>query len=156
MECKVKENSKLHLYDRIKHIFEKEKYLDDVSTFKMRKVISKFRCSDHKLEIEVGRHKKGPRDERYCKFSPKEIETESHFLSFCPTYQDLRVKFFNQKRIDTGQEQDILGCKIRSVTINLGLYIEKAFKIRESLTYASNEHDHMLKQLLEKGFSTVE
>ena len=80
-KIKLKESSKLILYDQIKHIFEKEKYLDDIDCFQMRKSITKFRCSDHKLKIEIGRHKKIPREERFCESCRSEVETESHFLS---------------------------------------------------------------------------
>ena len=83
---KLKENSKLNLYDQIKHIFGKEKYLDDIKSFLMRKAITKFRCSDHKLEIEVGRHKKTPREKRVCKLRTIGVETEMHFLCTCPSY----------------------------------------------------------------------
>ena len=80
-----KEDSKLKLYDQIKHIFGKEKYLDEVVNYSMRKFITKFRCSDHKLEIEVGRHKKIPRENRVCRQCPNDIETELHFLCSCPS-----------------------------------------------------------------------
>ena len=48
----------LRFYKTFKGDFSREKYLDFVNCYKLRKVISKFRCSDHMLEIEVGRRKK--------------------------------------------------------------------------------------------------
>ena len=42
-------------YALFKTAFEMEPYLTNVNDFKMRKCICKFRCSDHKLEIELGR-----------------------------------------------------------------------------------------------------
>ena len=143
-KSKLKENLKLNLYNQIKHVFGKEKYLDDIGSFKMRKSITKFRCSDHRLEIEVGRHKKISRDERFCKFCPTEVETESHFLSKCPTYKNLRGKIFDKEIIDTNLEQDILACKIKDTTLKLGNYIHKALKTRESIIDAQNEHERML------------
>ena len=91
-KTKMKENAKLNLYNQIKHVFEREKYLDDIESFKMRKSITKFRCSNHKLEIEVGRHKNIASDETVCKLCPNELETESHFLSKCTGYEKLRKK----------------------------------------------------------------
>ena len=99
-KTKLKENAKLNLYNQIKHVFEREKYLDDIESFKMRKSITKFRCSNHKLEIEVGRHKGIASDERVCKLCPNEIETESHFLSKCTGYEKLRKKIFGNEKID--------------------------------------------------------
>ena len=56
-----------------------EKYLN-IENFDNRKVLAKFRCSDHSLEIEKGRHKKIPR-------SPDILETEKHFLFECEVYE---------------------------------------------------------------------
>ena len=56
----------LRFYKRFKIEFSREGYLDTVPCYKLRKLISKFRCSDHKLEIEVGRRKKVLADERTC------------------------------------------------------------------------------------------
>ena len=155
-KTKLKENTKLSLYNQVKHIFEREKYLDDIEDFKMRKLITKFRTSDHKLEIEVGRHRGILRDQRFCKFCPTEIETESHFLCKCPIYKDLRKKLFGTEIIDTNFEHDILACKIKNMTYKLGNYIQKATKIRESFIDAMNEHEHMLTYLLERGFIVVD
>ena len=50
------ESSKLRFYKLVKNSFEREPYLDLIPTFQMRKYITKFRCSDHILEIETCRH----------------------------------------------------------------------------------------------------
>ena len=137
---KLKENAKLKLYDQIKNIFEREKYLDDIKNFKMRKSITKLRCSNHKLEIEVGRHKGTTSERRFCKFCPNELETESHFLSKCRTYESLRKKIFCKQLIETTFEHDILACKIKSLTLKLGKFLLKATTIRDQVIDAMNEH----------------
>ena len=48
----------LRFYKTFKSDFTREKYLEFINCYKLRRVISKFRCSDHKLEIEIGRRKK--------------------------------------------------------------------------------------------------
>ena len=48
----------LRFYKTFKSDFSGEKYLDFVNCYKLRKTISKFRCSDHMLEIGIGRRKK--------------------------------------------------------------------------------------------------
>jgi hypothetical protein len=44
-----------------------ENYLLFFSNFKMRQLFTKFRVSDHSLEIESGRYKNITREERICK-----------------------------------------------------------------------------------------
>ena len=84
----------LRFYKKFKSDFSREVYLDSVPCFKLRKLISKFRCSDHQLEIEVGRRKKVSADERTCVICMNGIECEVHFLSECPLYNGLRLKYF--------------------------------------------------------------
>ena len=114
----------------------------------MRKSIRKLRRSDHKLEAEVGRHKKITRDKRVCRLCPNEIETETRFLS---SYKTLREKIFNEV-INASLGQDILACEEK--TIRLGGYILKASKIREPTIDTMNER--MLKYLLDRGFVVVD
>ena len=52
------------MYNQVKHVFGREKYLDDIDSFEMRKLITKFRNSDYKLEFEVGRHRGTINDKR--------------------------------------------------------------------------------------------
>ena len=55
---------------------------------KDRTIITKLRVSDHKLMIEVGRHKRPPipRANRTCFWCHNEIEDEQHFLIACQLY----------------------------------------------------------------------
>ena len=48
-----------------------ENYLLKESNFKTRQLISKLRVSDHNLEVEMGRYKNVPRDQRLCKLCNK-------------------------------------------------------------------------------------
>ena len=85
-----------------------------------------------------------------------EVETVSHFLSKCPYYKRLRERIFGKETIDLRLEQDILSCKMKYMTLKLGQYIQKAYKIRESVIDALSEHERMLKQLLKMGFIVVD
>ena len=40
--------------------------------------------------IETGRHKKIPKEKRFCPFCTDTVETETHFLLQCPTYGTMR------------------------------------------------------------------
>ena len=61
------ETNKLRFYKLFKTSFEMEPYLNLIPNFQLRKCISKFRCSDYSLEIEVRRHKKLQVEEHICK-----------------------------------------------------------------------------------------
>ena len=85
--------SRLSFFQKINNGFEPSKYTE-VPHFKLRKIIAKIRCSDHFLEVEKGRHRKVPRDERLCKMcSDKAIEDEEHFLIVCKKYEHLRKEY---------------------------------------------------------------
>ena len=63
------------------------------SKLKHRKMLTKFRCSDHNLMIETGRHKQLKIEERICKSCHlRKIEDEIHFLLECPTYDNINNK----------------------------------------------------------------
>ena len=83
---------KLEFYSSQKNAFTIEKYLD-LPNFKDRQIISKFRCSDHQLDIERGRYSGILRTERICKLCTSNlIENEEHFLVECCFYDHLKGK----------------------------------------------------------------
>ena len=61
------DSSKLYLYSKLKSEIKLEDYLIKETNFKTRQLITKFRVSDHCLEIEIGRYKNIPREQRICK-----------------------------------------------------------------------------------------
>ena len=68
-------DGKHRIYSLIKGDFSADKYLYLVRNIKHRVSLSKFRLSNHRLLIEVGRHLKLPELERVCPFcTPSSIE----------------------------------------------------------------------------------
>ena len=117
--------SKLQFYRKIKVNHSFEKYLE-LPHFNDRKIIAKFRCSDHKLEIESGRHNKTPQNERICRLCPlNEIENEEHFLMTCPLYDQIRE---NHGLMGMDRLIDIMS---GTEPGRLGKYLNEAFKIRQ-------------------------
>ena len=57
--------------------------------------MTKFRVSDHNLEIEVGRYKNTPRNERHCLIC-KQLEDEYHFFLYCNRNNLLRNQLFDK------------------------------------------------------------
>lgn len=90
----LSENSKLFLYSQLKTEFKMEDYLVN-QPFKIRQQITKLRVSDHTLEIETGRYKNLPRNQRFCKFCHEhKTEDELHFFIHCMKYSNIRSTLF--------------------------------------------------------------
>ena len=125
-------NSRMEFFDKIKDSFSLENSLN-LPNFKHRKTMTKFRCSDHNLEVERGRHNKTPREERLCKMCDSgEIETEEHFLTRCNFFDNLKLKHGLRQY---GNSQNFL-----SETDNnkLGEYLVEAFEKRK-ITYETTQ-----------------
>ena len=80
LEKSNKNSTKLSFYSTFKDDFKLEEYLNTIKDSNQRRLFSKFRISNHKLEIEFGRYKNIPRNERFCKFCDQStVEDEFHF-----------------------------------------------------------------------------
>ena len=87
----LKDNSsKLRTYGLIKTEVGMEGYLSEIPNPSRRQPLTRFRLSNHALNIEKGWHNNIPRDLRYCPFCPTRVETEIHFLLECNAYVDER------------------------------------------------------------------
>lgn len=126
------ESSKLRFYKQVKESFEREPYLKVIPIFHIRKIITKFRCSDHILEIEKGRHNKTKIEDRICKTCNQGIEDEMHFLKSCKTYSNLRDHYFCDKTKNI-EWKKVIQCKDKDTSFKLGNFLIRAFKIREQL-----------------------
>ena len=91
------DTSKLRTYAILKREAGFENYLNDIKNVSDRILVSKFRLSNHRLMIEVGRHEKIPipREQRFCPFCPGAVEDELHFTFSCPTYKHLRIAYLD-------------------------------------------------------------
>jgi hypothetical protein len=88
----INSNSKLNAYCLFKHVIVFENYLSVIKCNKFRIALTKFRCSNHMLEIETGRHKNIKRCERLCKLCKMNVvEDEYHFLLVCPVLRNIRI-----------------------------------------------------------------
>ena len=141
------ERSKLRTYALFKKEIGLEPYLIDVENISTRSIVTKFRLSNHKLMIEVGRHQgMEDRNERVCPFCPDKVEDESHFLLFCPTYRIQRKTFFdpiirNQfifSCLSVEKKMEYLLCKMDR---DICQFIANSMEIREFLV--NNPRIHM-------------
>jgi hypothetical protein len=100
------ENCKLRTYSKFKNSYNLEPYLTQMDS-KNRKILTRFRISNHNLAIEKGRYTipKTPLNKKKCKnCNNKSIEDEEHFLLICPKYDLIRNTFLNKIKIPTKYE----------------------------------------------------
>ena len=100
--------------------------------------MTKLRLSNHNLMIESGRHKKVPKELRFCPFCPNTIENEMYFLLECPTYENMRIIVFHEITTNHPNFQFYsLKEKFEHIMVNLdkdvSLLIANSFKIRNLL-----------------------
>jgi hypothetical protein len=74
-----------------------KEYLSRVDNAQLRRSLARFRCANHKLQIELGRQVKlvkVPVQQRYYKLcNLGAVEDEDHFLLVCLAYQSVRERF---------------------------------------------------------------
>ena len=96
---KNKKNSKLECYLARNKEYTAAEYLTTVTDPYLRNALTMYRLSENSLAIEKGRHRQTwlSREYRLCAHCPqKEVETELHFLTSCPTYDHIRDAYFPQ------------------------------------------------------------
>ena len=89
---KITDSSKLFLYSKLKKNIKMEEYLKHENSFQKRQLITKFRLSDHNLNIEMGRYSNIPRENRLC-HTCQILEDENHFFFHCKINKLLRDNF---------------------------------------------------------------
>ena len=87
-------DGKLRTYAKIKSQYGFENYLNIIKKFELRRCLSRFRISSHRLQIEIGRYQGTPAHMRFCsKCNLGEVEDEIHFLFKCIKFKDERKEF---------------------------------------------------------------
>ena len=91
----IENSSKLSIYSTFKNL-EWEVYLNtgNIKKSRVRAALTRFRCSSHVLNIEMGRRNCILLEHRLCAFCENNgmvvIEDEYHFLLHCPRYNTIR------------------------------------------------------------------
>ena len=126
-------------YQKYKFNFRREIYLNEIENKNHRRYLTKFRISAHNLEIEMGRYKNKPRDERLCSGCLK-VENEVHFLFECNSYSTLRDDFTssissivpNYLKLNNDQKNIyLMTCEDKNILRLTSLFIFNCFKRRE-------------------------
>ena len=134
-----KDTSKLRTYALFKKEKGFESYLTEIKNFSVRKSVTRFRLSNHKLLIEVGRHQNINLSERICPLCSQSVEDEAHFLFACPAYQYQRELFLNPTmekhpnfvRWSKPQKIELI---MSNMDHNVCNYISRSMEIRDFLS----------------------
>ena len=115
--------SKLEIYRTLKHEIKPEQYVKAIYlTNSQRRYIAMCRAGILPIEIEKGRWRGKPREERLCKqCNTGVVEDMNHFLMDCPKYQEIRTKYLQLDNL-----QDIMIKANR----NLANFIYECFQHR--------------------------
>lgn len=120
-------------------------YLSTVKDCELRRRMTRYRLSNHTLTVETGRYRQNwlPRERRICPYcTAGEVETETHFLTSCPNYEQIRNTFYPKFKIlcpdfiklnNKTQLQHVLGEK-RDCILLAARYINACHKKREEST----------------------
>jgi hypothetical protein len=118
---------------------KQEPYLYLYIPHRLRSAFAKFIIGHHELEIERGRHRNVPVNERYCKLCQSEnilcIEDEYHVLLKCPFYDDLRSIYLDLENspINMYTFTQIMSSTDSRVVVNLASFVANMFKLRNNL-----------------------
>ena len=135
-----KKTSKLRTYSLLKSKIGYEKYLSQIRNIKHRTILTKFRLSNHKLEIETGRFRRVNKNLRNCPFCPENVEDEMHFLLQSKTLKPLREKLYRDLEILNANFTNSMETNIFITLLTnpnyihtTARYLEKMFQCSESL-----------------------
>ena len=101
-------SSKCHNYKLYKTKFECEKYLISLPN-DHRIILCKFRTTNHKLAVELGRYSNVLRCQRFCNICNVDtLGDEFHFIFECPALNDIRLTYLDLQNGDTQMLNDIM------------------------------------------------
>ena len=105
-------------YKQFKSLLDVEFYLKIDLPFYLRRSFAKFRCSNHRLGIELGRQWGIPREDRLCTYCLQQniiaIEDEYHVFSLCKRYDEIRA-FYLDHMSNTSPPRDLFYRKMASI-----------------------------------------
>jgi hypothetical protein len=137
--ARLNQSSRALFYNTIAS-FRFQPYLECFNIHKFCQSFTRLRVSSHRLHIEAGRWTKPTRtpiSDRKC-ITCNKVEDEYHFIIECVMYIDIRKKYIARKywiRPSMYKFVDLMNSENKNILKNLGIYINKAFIIRNTLLY---------------------
>ena len=132
---------KLRYYNMFKGDMYQEDYLKlNISKYQ-RSIFAQFRAGILPLQVEIGRYRNIPLEERLCTLCDAcEVEDEFHFLLKCSRYEDLRKSLFEKALLS---ETSFLNLQDFEKFVYLNnncqkdtiIFLQKAMRIRSTCLY---------------------
>ena len=144
----VNQYPKLECYKEFKTLLNPEKYLN-LPRFCDRRTITRFRISNHSLDVETRRFKnRVDRPLRVCRnCNTGKVEDEIHFLLICPAYEEIRKQFISSKFLLNRNQinfNKLMNTHEIDNLRNLASYLRIAFQRREKiLNTCAVEMEHL-------------
>ena len=145
----LEHSCKLTFYKVFKDEYSTSDYLQQLRNFNERRNLVKFKLSNHKLMIELGRYQTDhiSRENRLCLLcKSNQIENETHFLLDCSKYSSQRRTFLNRinelipnfERKSTSESIKLLmNCNDYHVNKLVMKFISSCMNIRDALLESS-------------------
>ena len=145
----LEHSSKLEFYKVFKDEYSTSDYLQQLRNFNERRNLVKFKLSNHKLMIELGRYQTDhiSRENRLCPLcKSNQIENETHFLLDCSKYSSQRRTFLNRinelipnfERKSTSESIKLLmNCNDYHVNKLVMKFVSSCMNIRNALLQSS-------------------
>ena len=132
---------KLRYYNLYKNTIEPEDYVKNKNLSKYsRSLLAQFRSGILPLEVETGRFRNIPLENRICPMCKIDIEDEFHLLCICKVYENLRRILYNKSR-ELNSEFETYDDIEKFVFINdnlqgaLSKFLYSAMKLRKETLY---------------------
>ncbi|KAH7299191.1 hypothetical protein KP509_25G076700 [Ceratopteris richardii] len=128
----------------------KPSYMDTHLSYGVQCAIGQIRTSSHQLEIETGRYRGVPTQDRICRLCRREPEIELHYICHCFAYYEIRERFHCLFREGFGSFSRVMGYEDQRC---LGLFLLKVRRHRDSLLRHRDSllrHRDSLLRLLER------
>ena len=99
--------------------------------------MSRFRCSNHILKIETGRHDGTNEENRYCPLCTKKglflIENEFHLIVECEYYATLRNTYLKSEYLNYIRFIELFTSTDKSILFNLATFLYKSLLLRSNV-----------------------
>ena len=134
----VNNKPKLRLYKQVKSALETEPYVQMNLSRHERSFIAQCRFGILPLNLEIGRFRGIPLEQRTCPKCSEEVENEIHFLFVCPLYNDERQKYLScvmNDNIVNADHISLFGNLCIQYPRQLAKYLVKSFEKRTNFVY---------------------
>ena len=130
--AKLSEKDRFRTYRTFKTDHNREEYLNLITVTKFRRIFTRTRLGI--IDINENKKFRNPLANRTCPFC-NDNETERHVILFCPSYNQLRVKYVTKHWSNPNNTtlEELLNCSHQDKLQDLAMFLFYALRKRENL-----------------------